>query len=381
MQIRVERDVLVDAIGWVSRTLPARPTNPVLRNVLFSIDTSSVKPLVITTFDGDSLSDIHIAADIDTPGSVLISGQLLQAVVRMLPNAPVVMDIDDNGVKVTCGRAEFQLPVASASSFPQLPDMPAACGSVPGATLAGAVGQVAVAAGKSLARADLLGIHVEFRGNHIRLVATDRHRLSLREVGWSANTTLDDIQVLVPARAFNDIARALASAESVDLYFDADPKNRRYIGFEANDRRTITQLMGEKFNEYEHIIPQASTTTVRFDSADLMEAAKRVNTIAASRTTMINNMRLDFTESTITLSASGENSSAREVIDCVVSGVGVEYIVFNADYLIDGVNVVNAPITALSMTDSRRIAMLQGAAGMDADVVDNFKHLIAPSRL
>ena len=381
MEIRVERDALVDAISWVSRTLPLRPTNAVLRNVLVSVDTSSTKPLVFTTFDGDSLSDIHVNADIDEPGKVLISGQLLTTVARILPNAPVTISIDENTATIRCGRAEFQLPVAAASSFPHLPAMPAACGSIPGATLSTAISQVAVAAGKSLSRADLLGVFVEFHEAHLRFVATDRHRLSLRDMGWSPATKGDGQNALVPARAFSDISRALASAETVSVHYDLASDEKKFIGFEANDRRAITQIMGERFNEYEKIIPTEAATTVRFDTADLLDAAKRVSTLAANRTATVNNIRLEFSGTTIELSASGEHSSAREALDGVINGDSVPFIVFNAEYLIDGLSVVNAPVAQLSMTDSRKLAMLQGASAHDADVIENFKYLIAPSRL
>ena len=381
MEIKVERDALVDAISWVSRTLPLRPTNAALRNVLLSVDTSSTKPLVFTTFDGDSLSDIHINADIDEPGKVLISGQLLTTVARILPTAPVTITIDENSATIRCGRAEFQLPVAAASAFPQLPAMPAACGSIPGATLATAISQVAVAAGKSLSRADLLGVFVEFHDGHLRFVATDRHRLSLRDMGWSPAAKGDGQNALVPARAFSDISRALASAESVTVHYDLASGENKYIGFEANDRRAITQLMGERFNEYEKIIPTETATTVRFDTSELLDAAKRVSTLAANRTATVNNIRLEFANNTIELSASGEHSSAREALDCVIDGDAVDFIVFNAEYLIDGLSSVNAPVAQLSMTDSRKLAMLQGASAQDADVIDNFKYLIAPSRL
>ena len=48
MQIRVERDALAHAVTWAARTLPSRPSMPVLSGVMLVADGDS---LTLSSFD------------------------------------------------------------------------------------------------------------------------------------------------------------------------------------------------------------------------------------------------------------------------------------------------------------------------------------------
>ena len=48
MKFRVDRDVLADAVAWAARSLPVRPSVPVLSGLLIE---ASDDGLVLSTFD------------------------------------------------------------------------------------------------------------------------------------------------------------------------------------------------------------------------------------------------------------------------------------------------------------------------------------------
>ena len=48
MQIRVERDVLAHAVSWAARTLPSRPSMPVLSGVMLVAEGDT---LTLSSFD------------------------------------------------------------------------------------------------------------------------------------------------------------------------------------------------------------------------------------------------------------------------------------------------------------------------------------------
>ena len=48
MKIRVEREALADAVAWVARSLPNRPTAPILAGMLLEADASG---LTLSSFD------------------------------------------------------------------------------------------------------------------------------------------------------------------------------------------------------------------------------------------------------------------------------------------------------------------------------------------
>ena len=75
-----------DAVAWVAKNLPTRPTVPVLAGVLL---TGSDEGLTISGFDYEVSAEVQVAAEIASPGSVLVSGRLLSDITRALPAKPV----------------------------------------------------------------------------------------------------------------------------------------------------------------------------------------------------------------------------------------------------------------------------------------------------
>ena len=107
MKIRVERDLLADAVAWSARTLPNRPSLPVLAGLVITASDSHV---ALSGFDYEVSTRASIEAHIETEGSVLVSGRLLADIARSLPAQPVVMAAEGSRVVITCGRSNFTLP-------------------------------------------------------------------------------------------------------------------------------------------------------------------------------------------------------------------------------------------------------------------------------
>ena len=69
LKFRLTREDFADAVAWVARNLPSRPTVPVLAGVLL---TGSDEGLTVSGFDYEVSAEVHIAAEIASPGSVLV---------------------------------------------------------------------------------------------------------------------------------------------------------------------------------------------------------------------------------------------------------------------------------------------------------------------
>ena len=102
MKFRVERDVLSDAVAWAARSLPVRPSVPVLAGLLIE---ASDDGLVLSTFDYETSARATLSAQVSDEGRALVSGRLLADICRSLPNKPVEMTIDGAKVSLVCGSA------------------------------------------------------------------------------------------------------------------------------------------------------------------------------------------------------------------------------------------------------------------------------------
>src|SRR6202048_5603394 len=102
LKFRLVREDFADAVAWVTGSLPTRPTVPVLAGVLL---TGSDDGLTVSGFDYEVSAEVRLAAEIASPGTVLVSGRLLSDITRALPDKPV--DVRGGGARgsLECGRA------------------------------------------------------------------------------------------------------------------------------------------------------------------------------------------------------------------------------------------------------------------------------------
>ncbi|HEX3295584.1 MAG TPA: DNA polymerase III subunit beta, partial [Nocardioides sp.] len=91
MKFRVDRDVLADAVAWAARSLPVRPSVPVLSGLLIE---ASDDGLVLSTFDYETSARATLSAEVSDEGKALVSGRLLSDICRSLPAKPVEMTLD-----------------------------------------------------------------------------------------------------------------------------------------------------------------------------------------------------------------------------------------------------------------------------------------------
>ncbi len=374
MKFRVERDVLADAVQWAARTLPSRPSLPVLAGLMI---TTGDDALTLSSFDYEVSARVEVACDTQEAGTSLVSGRLLADIARSLPAQPVTVSVEGTRVQITCGRSSFTLPTLPLEDYPQLPSMPKSSGEIPGAAFAAAVAQVAVAAGRDDTLPTLTGIRMEFDGSTVVLAATDRYRLAVREFTWQPQASSATTHALVPARTLADTAKSLAGAEVVTIALAEGGTGEGLIGFEGNGRRTTTRLLDGEFPKYRTLLPSEASALALVDTAALADAVKRVSLVAERNTPV----RLAFDGSEVVLRAgTGDDASANEVVECSMDGDAME-IAFNHSYLLDGLAAVDSPVTRFSFTQPTRPAVLTGLAEAGAAASDEYRYLLMPVRL
>lgn len=380
MKFRVERDVLADAVAWAARNLPVRPSVPVLAGLL--IETSSDDSgLVLSTFDYETSARATVPADVSDEGRALVSGRLLSDICRSLPDKPVEMSIDGAKVSLTCGSARFSLQTMPVDEYPSLPDMPAATGTVSSDRFAAAVAQAVVAAGRDDMLPVLTGVRIEIEGDTISLLATDRFRLSHRELAWDPGSTDASAAALVPAKVLADTAKSLTAGNQVTIALSSTGSGEGIIGFEGSAgggvRRTTTRLLDGEFPKVRTLFPNEHLTLTRVDKAALIESVKRVSLVAERNTAV----QLAFTEGLLTLDAgSGDEAQASESIEAQVEGEDIT-TGFNPQFLLDGLGAIEAPVVELAFTQASKPAVMSGVPSLDGEADRDFRYLLMPRRL
>jgi len=374
VKFRVERDVLAEAVAWAARSLPARPPVPVLAGLLLVADEGK---LSLSGFDYEVSARVEAEADIDEPGTVLVSGRLLADISRSLPNRPVEISTDGVRVIVVCGSSRFTLPTLPVDEYPALPQMPTVSGAVPGDLFAAAVVQVATAAGRDDTLPVLTGVRVEIEGDRITLAATDRYRFAVRELLWKPEQEGLSAVALVPAKTLLDTAKSLSAGDVVSIALAGSGKGEGLIGFEGAGRRTTTRLLEGEFPKFRALFPTEFNSVATIETPAFVEAVKRVSLVAERNTPV----RLSFEQGVLTLEAgSGDDAQATERVEADLEGDDIS-IAFNPAYLLDGLSAIDSAIAQLSFTTSTKPALLSGKAAADAEADEAYKYLIMPVRL
>ncbi|WP_017933490.1 DNA polymerase III subunit beta [Nocardioides sp. Iso805N] len=377
MKFRVDRDVFADAVAWAARSLPVRPSTPVLSGLLIE---AGHEGLVLSTFDYETSARATLSAEVADEGKALVSGRLLADICRSLPAKPVEMVIDGARVSLTCGSARFSLQTMPVEDYPTLPDMPTATGTVDSAEFAHAVVQAVTAAGKDDMLPVLTGVRLEIEGSTISLLATDRFRLSLRELQWNPRTPDETVAALVPAKVLADTAKSLTSGSEVTIALSSGGAGEGIIGFEGaaagGIRRTTTRLLDGEFPKVRSLFPNEHLTTALVDKGSLIESVKRVALVAERNTAV----QMQFNDGVITLDAgSGDEAQASESIEATVNGESLT-TGFNPQFLLDGLGAIDEAVVELAFTQASKPVVISGQPAEDA-ADPGFRYLLMPRRL
>ncbi|MBA2532622.1 MAG: DNA polymerase III subunit beta [Nocardioidaceae bacterium] len=378
MKFRIDRDELADAVAWTARSLPNRPSVPVLAGLLIE---TAADGLSLSGFDYETSAQATVSAEVADEGRALISGRLLADICRSLPHKSVEVTQDGTKVTVVCGTARFSLATLPVEDYPTLPDMPTASGSVRAEEFSRAVAQAVSAAGRDDMLPLLTGVRMEIEGSTISMMATDRFRASLRELSWVPERSDASAHALVPARVLAETAKALTAGSEVSVALSSTGSGDGLIGFEGvagtGSRRTTTRLLEGEFPRVRQLFQAESQTIVWLETEALVESVKRVSLVAERNTPV----RLRFTEGQVVLEAgSGDEAQASESVEARVDGPDIS-IGFNHQYLLDGLSAIGLPSVHMAFTAHTRPAALAGAPETGADPELDFRYLLMPVRL
>ncbi|MEL4356421.1 MULTISPECIES: DNA polymerase III subunit beta [unclassified Luteococcus] len=384
MKIRLERDVMAEAVAWAARSLPSRPSVPILAGLLVKATPDGV---TMSSFDYETSAQINIHAQVDEPGEALVSGRLLADIARSLPNKPVELTADQSRVELVCGSARFTLQTLPVDDYPNLPEMPAATGTVASEDFSKAVGQVVVAAGRDELLPVFTGVRVEIEGETLSLLATDRYRMALKELTWRPADSQASGAALVPAKVLSETAKSMVSGENVTMSLSNASAGDGLIGFEGEGsggtRQITTRLLDGEFPKVRHLMNVQAALSVRVNTAELISSVKRVALVAERNTPL----RMMIGDGQVALeAATGDQAQASEAIEAVVENhVGGDAPItaagFNPHYLSDALNALDTPYVHFAFTAPGKPCLVTGLADLDSDPLPDYKHVIMLMRL
>jgi DNA polymerase III subunit beta len=379
VKFQVNRDTFSEAVSFAVKLLPQRTTLPILSGVL--IEATDVG-LTLSSFDYEVSAQTQIAADIETPGKVLVSGRLLAEIASRLPNAPVKFSSEDGKITVACGSANFTLPGMPVEEYPTLPQVSSESGTLPAEAFASAISQVAVAASRDDVTPVITGVQIEVSETSLSLVATDRYRVAVREIEWTAgDVAKEGLTALVPARTLAEIGKTFGHSGSISISITNNDE-RELIAFQAENKTVTSLLIKGNFPPVKRLFPEIVDNYAVMNTAELIESVRRVSLVLEREAAL----RFSFTVDGLTLEALGsEQAQASETIDAFLTGTDT-VVSLKPSFLLDGLGAVHSEFVRISFTKTDNPnkpgpVLITSQSSKDQPGADNYKYLLQPNLL
>ena len=353
------RKDLFEGIQIVGKAVATRSSLPILTHVRIAVQDGRLS-LMATDLEmwmEHTLATTSIMAD----GAATAPARNFTELLAAMPDADVALNLDEdtNALHLRCAKANYKLLGLPADEFPLLPQVTAeSTFIIDRAILRDAIKQTIFATSSDETRAILTGVLVVFQGEGLRLVATDTHRLAVRDCSVKSGT--GNAQAIVPSRAMSELQRIMGS-EDGDVEVTLSNNQIQFKVIDTRGETTlISRLIDGQFPNYERVIPTTATKTLVLERDPLVSAIRRAAIVARENS---NRVVLRSTEDgdRLTLTAeSGNVGNAYEEIEVARSGdEGPVEIAFNAKYLADVLSVLDGQGLKLELTEPLRPGVIK----------------------
>lgn len=360
------RDQLLFPLQSVCGIVEKRHTLPILSNVLMEKDGEKLTLLA---------TDIEIQITTQTPtvgpekAAMTVGARKLQDILRSLPeSAEVSLALDDKRLQLKAGKSRFNLQTLPAEDFPRMTtsDGQSSRLSVTQKQMKRLLGFVQYAMAQQDIRYYLNGLLLVAKGNELRMVATDGHRLA-----YAAETLPDTpapIEVILPRKTVLELSRQLADNDE-PLEITLTPTQAR---FSFGSIELVSKLIDGKFPDYERVIPQHHSKLIKLSRDTLLHSLLRAAILTNEK---FRGVRLVLSPGSLKIiSSNAEQEEAQEEIEIDYNGDGLD-VGFNVTYLLDVLNNVGNETIELHLADANSSALFVLPGN------DTFKYVVMPMRI
>jgi DNA polymerase-3 subunit beta len=370
MEFSISKSALQKELGFVQGVVEKKNTIPVLSNIL--IESVGENTLRITGTDLDVTIRCETEADIKTPGAICVQARKLFDIARLLPEATVNFQKEENDwVSVRCQNFRSKIPGIPRENFPEVPSFKSAPMKLPAEVFKSFVDKTIFAITQEESRYTLSGAKFMLDKSGAKMVTTDGHRLAYverRDLG--KNASKETLDALIPRKTLAELTKLTASFEE-EISLGSD---ENHIYFEVGPRLLISRRLSGQFPNYEMVMPKGNDKSIRFDSAQLNQAIRRVALMADDRSHAV---RFHLTPKQLQISSqNAEEGDASEIVATEYEGEETE-IGFNAQYLQDFLNVVGEGEVNFEFKDGNSQAQLRPAENGDYE----YKYVVMPMRI
>ncbi len=366
MQFSIQREALLKPLQQVVGVVERRQTLPVLANLLVKVADGK---LSLTGTDLEVEMIATASADKLVEGETTIPARKLFDIVRALPDgAQIELKLSGDRVALNAGRSRFTLATLPAPEFPTIDEIELVERvSLPEEVLRDLMERTAFAMANQDVRYYLNGMLLDLQEHTLRCVATDGHRLALKETKLDSKVSTRR-QIIIPRKGVNELIGLFETGDGhVELEF-----GRNHLRVRRGEVVFTSKLIDGRVPDYEAVIPLGADKTATLDREVLRSALQRAAILSNEK---YRGVKLELSSGKLRIVAHNpEQEEAVEELEAetVVSDLAVG---FNVGYLLDALSALRGDRARLNLRDAQSSCLVQ------EDENDEARHVIMPLRL
>ena len=373
MKLKITKDLFLRALSQVSSAVERRHTLPILSNLKLEVTSTH---LTLTASD----LEVELVAVVPLPdgacleaGATTLSARKLMDICKSLPSAALIdlQTADDRRCQLKSGNSRFMLGTLPAEDFPLLSG-----GSndslnngtrlqVDQRALKRLLDKTAFAMAVQDVRFYLTGMLFEASEAELRTVTTDGHRLAMFETAAVLEGG-QSVQAIVPRKGVLELQRLLGAEESQlsilvgreFLSVTLTQQNKPQDGQQTVDIeiRFTTKLIDGKFPDYRRVIPKNGDKVMQVALDEFKQTLQRVAILSNEK---LRGVFLQLNNHNMQMRANNaEQDEAVEDLLISYQGTPLE-MSFNAQYLLDIINVIEGSTLQMTLSDANASALVQ----------------------
>ncbi len=362
MKITCLSKYLKNAVLIADRNTSKNQTLQILNSLLLSAKNNE---LTIRATNLETAIELNIPCKVDNPGSIVISGKILNGFLSNITNEYISLQNQKNNLFIKTKSTQTIIRGFSPDDFPLFPNIdPLFSCVLMSNELNNSLNSVYIAVSTSDIKPELASVCFKIFKNTLKLAATDSFRLAEKNIITKKINTEKLISFLIPNHSIQELLKLFGDYNNDSISSFGNDKdielilNKNQISFQNKTIKYISRLTEGIFPEYEQIIPKSFKTEIVLKRSDFIHHIK----LASVFVSRLNDLQLQFESENkkLTFNSSnpdiGEHSSEIEVI---IQGESVSSK-FNWKYLLDGVTHIQNDFITLGFNGEQSPLLLKG---------------------
>lgn len=356
---------LADSFSKVTKAITGKSNVPILEGVKLN---AVGDKLTLTASDTEITIENTINAKILLEGTIVVPGKLMAELVRKMGSQQVELAcLDDKFLNIKYLDSNSKIMLFNSEEYPKFIDNDySTIINTTQKQFRDLINKAVFSAATDESRPILKGCLLKVENNEISLVAIDGLRLAITKQTLAQN--YGEKNIVVPARALSEISKLLNENEEILTISISDKK----IMVDMGHTKIISSLMDGDFVNYNRIIPTESVTELKIVREQFEEALDRVSII--SRNIKANLIRIEVSDSVMTISANAEIGNICEKVPVSMQGKDVK-IAINSKFVSDCLKAIDDEYIKINFALSTQPCVITPIEG------DNFLYLILPVRI